>query len=133
MKHADEFGLSAKELDVDLSKVVSRSRGVADGMSSGIQFLMKKNKIDVINGFGKLKAAGKVEVTTEDGSTQLVEGKNIIVATGARSRELPNLPQDGKKIIGYREEQESGGEGKGVLVTCDVEGGWRIMKKKKTT
>lgn len=64
---------------------------------------MKKNKIDVINGFGKLKAAGKVEVTAEDGSTQLVEGKNIIVATGARSRELPNLPQDGKKIIGYRE------------------------------
>lgn len=103
MKHADEFGLSAKELNVDFSKVVSRSRGVADGMSSGIQFLMKKNKIDVINGFGKLKAAGKVEVTAEDGSTQLVEGKNIIVATGARSRELPNLPQDGKKIIGYRE------------------------------
>ena len=103
MKHADEYGLSAKELDVDFSKVISRSRGVANGMSQGIQFLMKKNKIDVINGFGKLKAANQVEVTKEDGSTELVEAGKIIVATGARSRELPNLPQDGKKIIGYRE------------------------------
>ena len=103
MKHADEFGLSAKEIDVDFSKVVSRSRGVAEGMSNGVQFLMKKNKIDVINGFGKLKAANQVEVTKEDGSTEMVEAGKVIIATGARSRELPNLPQDGKKIIGYRE------------------------------
>ena len=83
--------------------MVNRSRGVADGMSKGVQFLMKKNKIDVIMGNGKLMPGRKVEVTTEDGSQQIVEGTNIIIATGARSRVLPNLPQDGKKIIGYRD------------------------------
>lgn len=103
MKHADEFGLKGKEFDKDFSKVVSRSRGVADKMSKGVTFLMKKNKIDVIMGTGKLKSANKIEVTKEDGSKDIVEGKNIIVATGARSRVLPNLPQDGKKIIGYRD------------------------------
>jgi dihydrolipoamide dehydrogenase len=68
-------------------------------MSKGVQFLMKKNKIDVINGNGVLKSVGKIEVTGADGKTQLVEGKNIIIATGARSRILPNLPQDGKKLL----------------------------------
>ena len=80
-----------------------RSRGVAEGMSKGIQFLFKKNKIEVINGFGKLAGKGVVEVTDADGKKTKVEAKHIILATGARSRELPNLPQDGKKIIGYRQ------------------------------
>jgi len=88
---------------VNFDGMVNRSRGVADGMSKGVQFLMKKNKIDVIMGNGKLMPGRKVEVTTEDGSQQIVEGTNIIIATGARSRVLPNLPQDGKKIIGYRD------------------------------
>jgi len=98
LKHAEDYGLSVKEADKDFGKVVERSRGVADGMSKGVQFLMKKNKIDVIEGFGKLKAGKKVEV---DGTEYTAD--HIIIATGARSRELPNLPQDGKKVIGYRE------------------------------
>jgi dihydrolipoamide dehydrogenase len=83
--------------------IIKRSRGVADKMSRGVQFLMKKNKIDVINGFGKLVAKGKIEVTAADNKKQTVEAKHIILATGARSRELPNLKIDGKKVIGYRE------------------------------
>ncbi len=98
LKHAEDYGLSAKDVDKDFSKVVERSRGVADGMSKGVQFLMKKNKIDVINGFGKLKPGKKVEVDGKEFSAD-----HIIIATGARSRELPSLPQDGKKVIGYRE------------------------------
>ena len=86
-----------------LSSFVARSRDVAKGMSNGVQFLMKKNKIDVIMGTGTLKAGKKIEVIGADGKTQTVEGKNIIIATGARSRELPALKQDGKKIIGYRD------------------------------
>lgn len=102
MKHADEYGLSAKEFDKDFSKVVSRSRDTAEKMSKGVQFLMKKNKIDVIMGFGKLKGNGKVEVEKEDGKKETVEGKKIIIATGARANELPNLPIDGEKVIEYR-------------------------------
>ncbi len=83
--------------------MVKRSRGVADKMSKGVQFLMKKNKIDVIMGFGKLIAANKLEVTAADGSKQVLEAKNIVIATGGRSRQLPSMPIDGKKIIGYRE------------------------------
>jgi dihydrolipoamide dehydrogenase len=98
LNHAEEYGLSVKSADKDFGKVIARSRGVADGMSKGVQFLMKKNKIDVINGFGKLKPGKKVEVEGKDYSAD-----HIIIATGARSRELPNLPQDGKKVIGYRE------------------------------
>ncbi|MBL7953424.1 MAG: dihydrolipoyl dehydrogenase, partial [Flavobacteriales bacterium] len=89
--------------NADMKAIVARSRGVADGMSKGVQFLMKKNKIDVIMGTGKLQPGKKIEVTGADGKKQVVEGKHIIIATGARSRVLPNLPQDGKKIIGYRE------------------------------
>src|SRR5580698_9750964 len=100
--HSREFGIEASG-SVDFPAVIKRSRGVADKMSKGVQFLMRKNKIDVIMGNGKLKAKGQVEVTGADGKTQIVEGKHIIVATGARSRELPNLKQDGKKVIGYRE------------------------------
>jgi dihydrolipoamide dehydrogenase len=103
LNHAEEYGIKVKGGEADFGAVIKRSRDVADGMSKGVQFLMKKNKIDVINGNGVLKSVGKIEVTGADGKTQLVEGKNIIIATGARSRILPNLPQDGKKIIGYRE------------------------------
>ena len=98
LKHAEDYGLTVKEFDKDFTKVVQRSRGVADGMSKGVQFLMKKNKIDVINGFGKIKPGKKVDVDGKEYSAD-----HIIIATGARSRELPNLKQDGKKVIGYRE------------------------------
>lgn len=103
LNHAKEYGISADNIKADFGAVIKRSRDVADGMSKGIQFLMKKNKIDVIMGTATVKAGKKVEVKGTDGKTSTVEGKHIIIATGARSRALPNLPQDGKKIIGYRE------------------------------
>ena len=103
LKHASDYGLTVKEFDKDFSAVVKRSRDVADGMSKGVQFLMKKNKIDVIDGFGKVKPGKKVDVTAADGKVTEYSADNIIIATGARSRELPNLPQDGKKVIGYRQ------------------------------
>jgi len=103
LQHAEDYGIKIEgEAKADFDAMVKRSRGVADGMSKGIQFLFKKNKIDVINGFGKLKDSKTLEVTKDDGSKQDVSAKNILLATGARSRELPNLPQDGEKIIGYR-------------------------------
>ncbi|MCK0180532.1 dihydrolipoyl dehydrogenase [Flavobacteriaceae bacterium S0862] len=98
LKHAEDYGLSVKDADKDFDAVVKRSRGVADGMSKGVQFLLKKNKVDVINGYGKVKPGKKVDV---DGTEYSAD--HIIIATGARSRELPSLPQDGKKVIGYRE------------------------------
>jgi dihydrolipoamide dehydrogenase len=98
LKHANDYGLVVKDFDKDFDAVVKRSRNVAEGMSKGVQFLMKKNKIDVINGFGKIKPGKQVEV---DGKAYSAD--HIIVATGARSRELPSLPQDGKKVIGYRQ------------------------------
>ncbi|MGS2738499.1 dihydrolipoyl dehydrogenase [Sinomicrobium sp. M5D2P17] len=103
LKHAEDYGLSVKEYDKDFDAVIKRSRGVADGMSKGVQFLMKKNKIDVINGYGKVKSGKKVEVTGNDEKKTEYQADHIIIATGARSRELPSLPQDGKKVIGYRE------------------------------
>ncbi|WP_431471290.1 dihydrolipoyl dehydrogenase [Nonlabens sp. SCSIO 43208] len=103
LKHAEDYGLKADNVDKDFDAVVNRSRDVANGMSKGVQFLMKKNKIDVIMGYGTLKKGKKVEVKAEDGSTQTIEGNHVIVATGAKSRVLPSLPQDGKKVIGYRE------------------------------
>ena len=103
LKHASDYGLTIKEFDKDFSAVVKRSRDVADGMSKGVQFLMKKNKIDVIDGFGKIKAGKKVDVTSADGKVTEYSADHIIIATGARSRELPNLPQDGIKVIGYRQ------------------------------
>ncbi|WP_445458289.1 dihydrolipoyl dehydrogenase [Flavobacterium sp. HNIBRBA15423] len=103
LKHASDYGLTVKEFDKDFNAVVKRSRDVAEGMSKGVQFLMKKNKIDVIDGFGKLKPGKKVDVTDKDGKITEYSADNIIIATGARSRELPNLPQDGKKVIGYRQ------------------------------
>ena len=103
LKHVDQYGLKAEAIDKDFEAVIKRSRGVAEGMSKGISFLMKKNKIDVINGFGKIKTGKKIDVTAEDGAVTEYSADHIIIATGARSRELPNLPQDGKKVIGYRQ------------------------------
>lgn len=101
--HAADYGVLANDVKPDFGKMVARSRDVASNMSKGIEFLFKKNKIEVINGFGKLKGKGVVVVTDADGKTQEVTAKHIILATGARSRELPNLKQDGGKIIGYRQ------------------------------
>ncbi len=104
INHAAEYGIKVEgSAQPDFGTMVKRSRGVADGMSKGVQFLMKKNKIDVIMGFGKLKGQGKVEVKAEDGTVAEHTAKHIILATGGRSRELPNLKQDGKKVIGYRQ------------------------------
>lgn len=104
LQHASDYGITVKEGTADFNAIIDRSRGVANGMSNGIQFLMKKNKIDVIKGSGKIKAGKKVEVTAEDGTvTEYTAAKGVILATGARSRKLPNIPQDGEKIIGYRE------------------------------
>ena len=103
LNHAEEYGIKVQGGEADFGAIVKRSRGVADGMSKGIQFLMKKNKIDVIMGTAKIKKGGKIEVKAADGSIKEYTAKHTILATGARSRELPNLPQDGKKIIGYRQ------------------------------
>jgi dihydrolipoamide dehydrogenase len=103
LKHADDYGLTIESYDKDFDAVVNRSRNVAGTMSKGVQFLMKKNKIEVIMGYGSLKAGKKVAVTSEDGTETVYEANHIIIATGARTRELPSLPQDGKKVIGYRE------------------------------
>ncbi|MDC6352022.1 dihydrolipoyl dehydrogenase [Zeaxanthinibacter sp. PT1] len=102
LQHAEDYGLVAKDVDKDFDAVVQRSRNVANGMSKGVQFLMKKNKIEVINGFGTLKSGKKVSVKGEDGKETEYSADHVIIATGARSRELPALPQDGKKVIGYR-------------------------------
>ena len=103
LKHAADYGLKVDNVDKDFNDVVARSRNVAGGMSKGVQFLMKKNKIDVIDGFGKVKPGKKIDVTAADGKVTEYSADNIIIATGARSRELPNLPQDGVKVIGYRQ------------------------------
>lgn len=111
LKHADSYGLTVKEFDKDFGKVVERSRGVAEGMSKGVQFLMKKNKIDVINGLGKIKPGKKIDVDGKEYSAD-----HIIIATGARSRELPNLKQDGTKVIGYREAMSLKKQPKSMIV-----------------
>src|SRR5438128_6384684 len=115
VKHAKDYGIDASGTH-NFEAVIKRSRGVADKMSKGVQFLMKKNKIDVIIGYGTIKGKGKIEVAGADGNKKMVEGKYIIVATGARSRELPNLKQDGKKIIGYREAMALPVQPKSMLV-----------------
>jgi len=103
MQHAEDYGINVKEAKADFNKVIDRSRGVAGGMSKGINFLFRKNKIDTLTGNGTLVTANKVEVTDAKGKKKEYTAKHIIVATGGRSRELPNLKQDGKKVIGYRE------------------------------
>ena len=103
INHSDDYGISIKDAKVDFDGMVKRSRGVADGMSKGIALLMKKNKIEVINGTGKLAGKGKINVTDDKGKASTVEADHIILATGARSRELPNIPIDGKNVVGYRD------------------------------
>ena len=98
LNHAEDYGLNAENISHDFTKVVKRSRNVASGMSKGVNFLMKKNKIDVLKGYGKLKKDKTVSVDGTD-----YKAKYIIIATGAKSRVLPSIPQDGKQIIGYRE------------------------------
>ena len=103
-RRAADYGINAGEAPApDFGAVIARSRGVADAMSKGVQYLLKKYNVPVISGFGRLKGAGAVEVEAADGTKEIYNAKHIILATGARSRELPNLRQDGKRIIGYRE------------------------------
>lgn len=103
ISHAQDYGITVGDAKADFNAMIKRSRGVADKMSKGIQFLMKKNKIDVLMGMGKLNKKKEVEVTGTDGKTTTYQAKHTILATGGRARELPNLPIDGKKVIGYRE------------------------------
>lgn len=116
LQHASDYGIKVDGGEADFGAIIKRSRGVAEGMSKGIQFLMKKNKIDVILGAGKIKKGGKIEVKAADGSTKEYTAKHTILATGARSRELPNLPQDGKKIIGYRQAMSLATQPKSLVV-----------------
>ncbi|MBE7634724.1 dihydrolipoyl dehydrogenase [Tenacibaculum finnmarkense genomovar ulcerans] len=116
LKHVDQYGLKAEAIDKDFQAVIKRSRGVAEGMSKGVQFLMKKNNIDIIDGFGKIKTGKKVDVTAKDGSVTEYAADNIIIATGARSRVLPNLPQDGEKVIGYRQAMSLPSQPKSMIV-----------------
>jgi len=114
--HAADYGIIASDFKADFGAVVKRSRGAADKMSKGVQFLMKKNKIDVIMGMGKLNGNKEVEVTGADGSKVVHQAKHVILATGARSRQLPNLPQDGRKVIGYREAMSLPQQPKSIIV-----------------
>lgn len=115
-KHSKDYGINITDPSADFGGVIGRSRGVADKMSKGIQFLMKKNKIDVIMGFGKLIAPGKLEITAADGTKKVEEAKNIIIATGGRARALPTMPIDGKKIIAYREAMSLPTQPKSMIV-----------------
>lgn len=103
INHAEDFGLNKVEGSFDLPNVITRSRNVASKMSKGVEFLLRKNKVEVIMGTAKVEKGKKVSVTDADGKTSELTGEHIIIATGARSRELPNIPQDGKKVIGYRQ------------------------------
>ncbi len=116
-KHASDYGVVVNgTVSPDFKAIISRSRTVADGMSKGIQFLLKKNKIDVLTGTGKLGGSGKVIITDSSGNVTIAEAGSIILATGARSRELPNLKQDGKHIIGYRQALTLGALPKSMVV-----------------
>ena len=116
LNHASDYGLNVADAKADFGAVIRRSRGVADGMSKGVQFLMKINKIEVINGSAKLAPGKKVDVTAADGAKTTYTANNIILATGARSRELPSLKQDGKKIFGYREAMNLPAQPKSLVV-----------------
>ena len=102
ISHASDYGITVKDATADFGSMVKRSRGVADGMSKGVQFLMKKNKIEILSGWGKIQPGKKVEVSDKDGKKTVYAADNIIIATGARARELPTLKIDNEKIIGYR-------------------------------
>ncbi len=103
VNHAADYGINIKGYEADFDGMIKRSRGVASNMSKGVEFLMKKNKITIIKGAGKLAGKGSIEVTAADGKKEKVEADHIILATGARSRELPNVKIDGKKIVGYHD------------------------------
>ncbi|MEJ7626957.1 MAG: dihydrolipoyl dehydrogenase [Ferruginibacter sp.] len=115
-KHAAEYGIRVENPTHNFEGVIKRSRGVADKMSKGVQFLMKKNKIDVIMGYGKVTAPGKIEVTSSDNKKTIVETANIVIATGGRARQLPSMPIDGKKIVGYREAMVLSEQPKSMIV-----------------
>ena len=115
-KHAANYGIKLENPMAEFDAVIKRSRGVADKMSKGVTFLMKKNKIDVIMGTGKLIASNKLEVTGADGTKQTHEATNIIIATGARARELPALPIDGEKIVEYRKAMVLPNQPKSIIV-----------------
>lgn len=117
LNHASDYGLSIEgKVKADFGAIVARSRSVAEGMSKGVQFLFRKNSITHIKGFGKLNGKGSVEVLDENGSSKTYSAKSVILATGARSKELPNLKQDGKKIIGYREAMTLSSQPKSMVV-----------------
>ena len=102
ISHASDYGITVKDATADFGSMVKRSRGVADGMSKGVQFLMKKNKIEILSGWGKIQPGKKVEVSDKDGKKTVYAADHIIIATGARARELPTLKIDNEKVIGYR-------------------------------
>ena len=102
VNHSESYGIKINDSSIDFNSIITRSRGIADGMSKGVNFLMKKNKIEILNGFGKIISKNEVEVTGDDGKKNIHKTDNIIIATGGRSRELPNVKIDGKKIIEYR-------------------------------
>lgn len=116
INHASEYGIKVQGSEVDFQAVIKRSRDVAEGMSKGIQFLMKKNKIDVIIGNARIKKGNKVEVNGADGTIKEYSAKHTILATGGRSRELPNLKQDGKKVIGYRQAMSLPQQPKSIVI-----------------
>lgn len=116
LQHAKDYGITVNNPEVNFGSMVQRSRDVADGMSKGIQFLFKKNKIDHLKGTAKIVGSKKIEVKDEDGKNTTYESPHIIIATGARSRELPSLKQDGKNIIGYREAMSLDKQPKSMIV-----------------
>ena len=102
VNHSKDYGINIKNASIDFNSIIKRSRGVADGMSKGVNFLMKKNKIEILNGFGKIISKNQVEITDDKNKSKVVESENIIIATGGRSKEIPNVKIDGKKVIEYR-------------------------------
>ncbi len=115
LKHAKDYGISVKQYDKDFSAVINRSRNIANDMSKGVNFLMKKNKIDIIEGFGKIMP-GKLVKVTKGKKSEEFRGKNIILATGARSKEIPSIPQDGNKIFGYRDAMTLKKQPKSIII-----------------
>jgi len=116
IKHAADYGITVSGAEHDFGAVIKRSRGIADGMSKGVGFLMKKNKVDVIMGMGKVMPGKKVQVTAADGKVSEVTGQHIIIATGGRARELPNIKIDGEKVIEYRKAMSLEKQPKSMLI-----------------
>jgi len=116
IKHAADYGINVSSAEHDFGAVIKRSRGVADGMSKGVGFLMKKNKVDVLMGWGKVLAGKKVQVTGADGKKTEYSAQHIIIATGGRARELPNIKIDGEKIIEYRKAMSLEKQPKSMLI-----------------